>query len=49
MCTVENFLKGPDVEGFHKLKKDELLSLGVHLVSKVKTSKKKQEIIIVVA
>jgi hypothetical protein len=43
------FLANPDVQVFDKLKKEELLTLGLHLGLEVKTSMKKQEIKIVVA
>ena len=49
MSTVENFLKNPDVQVFDKLKKEELLSLGLHFGLDVKTNMNKQEIIILVA
>ena len=49
MFTVQDFLANPDVQVFDKLKKEELLTLGLHLGLEVKTSMKKQEIKIVVA
>jgi hypothetical protein len=44
MFKVQEFLANPDVQVFDKLKKEELLSLGLHFGLKVKSSMKKQEI-----
>jgi hypothetical protein len=41
MFTVQDFLGNPDVQVFEKLKKEELLSLGLHLGVEVKSSMKK--------
>ena len=49
MFTVQDFLGNPDVQVFDKLKKEELLSLGLHFGLEVRTSMKKQEIRTVVA
>ena len=49
MFKVQDFLGNPDVQVFDKLKKEELLSLGLHFGLEVKTSMKKQEIRTVVA
>ena len=49
MFTVQDFLANPDVQVFDKLKKEELLSLGLHFGLEVKSSMKKQEIKTVVA
>ena len=49
MFKVQDFLEHPDVQVFDKLKKEELLSLGLHFGLEVKTTMKKQEIRTVVA
>ena len=49
MFKVQDFLENPDVQVFDKLKKEELLSIGLHFGLEVKTSMKKQEIRTVVA
>jgi hypothetical protein len=49
MLTAQEFLNNPDVQMFDKLKKEELLSLGLHFVLEFKTGMKKQEIKIVAA
>ena len=49
MFTAQDFLNDPDVQVFDKLKKEELLSLGLHFGLEVKTNMKKQEIKTVVA
>ena len=49
MFKVQDFLGNPDVQVFDKLKKEELLSIGLHFGLEVKTSMKKQEIRTVVA
>ena len=49
MFKVQEFLTDPDVQVFDKLKKEELLSLGLHFGLDVKSSMKKQEIRTLVA
>jgi hypothetical protein len=49
MFTAQDFLNNPDVQVFDKLKKEELLSLGLHLGLEVESSMKKQEIRTLVA
>jgi hypothetical protein len=41
MFTVQEFLGNPDVQVFDKLKKEELLSLGLHFGLEFKSNMKK--------
>ena len=47
--SVTEFLETPTVEEFELLKKDDLISLGLHFKLAVKSSMRKQEIKVIVA
>jgi hypothetical protein len=44
MFKVQDFLANPDVQVFNKLKKEELLSLGLHFGLEVKSSIKNKRL-----
>ena len=44
MFTAQDFLNDPDVQVFDRLKKEELLSLGLHFGLEVKSSMKNRRL-----